>query len=385
MNKRGSWYIVGIVALVAVVGILSMYYSVPDNDLTGAALYMPETVKQAVQRAREGSSAALGENVREQLGRGAISTTEQLRVVRQDPTCVDSDNGRDIYRKGSITYTDAARRHLNRNPVTDSCFGNTILGASDRVIEYTCKRDEPTGIVDRSAETIACPVGTVCLNGACKPGSVCRDTDFNNPNVKGKTESIGETGGYRIKFDKCKDSSTLIEYYCDRDTMAKREHSCSPPGICNVGACGYSRIRRCMDNVLRSYSGSVNQACDSLFGAYPDCVRACGEALTSERFKGSGGYGVMYYGRVKCGLLTCEDPDSHPIYGTGIEFWQFCRSGGRNGYTGFACTHFASGFKRALAQLNSGCATMVDTQGCVSDTISSQDRHQERGQEPPLR
>lgn len=71
-------------------------------------------------------------------------------------TCRNSD-GFDIYKKGSVLYTDAKGSHVDE----DYC-------ASDgAVFEMTCYKDSffsPSSVPEK--KTVPCPKG--CVNGACK-------------------------------------------------------------------------------------------------------------------------------------------------------------------------------------------------------------------------
>ena len=128
------------------------------------------------------------------------------------PTCSDSDSGNNVLEKGTVTSGTTA-------------YADTCSGAS--VVEYYCAAG------GMKSETVACPQNYYCESGVCVQPT-CSDSDGGqSSSVKGTTTKAGTTS-----TDSCRDSSTLIEYYCDSSgNIASKDIQCGTGSACSDGAC----------------------------------------------------------------------------------------------------------------------------------------------------
>ncbi len=165
---------------------------------------------------------------------GCTSTSEQqnestnVTPAQPPPQCMDGDGGKNISVKSTVTLGTVVR--------ADSCEGDYA------VREYYCDGGYP------SSELVACPEGSICLDGACalQPENVtppaCTDTDG------GKDYGIPGSVSYQDKEypDLCQGSSDMIEYYCEGGVMAQATYHCQTGEQCMGGAC-ISLDRACTD------------------------------------------------------------------------------------------------------------------------------------------
>lgn len=130
-------------------------------------------------------------------------------------SCNDSDRGVDVYSKGTV-------KSSGGRSGTDRC-----LSASS-VEEYYCEDDRPLN------ETLACPVGFGCEDGACIAGTRegCTDSDGNDTRVKGVAAAGG--GSYE---DACTDRRHVKEYFCGMGRLMEREYDCGAGYACEEGRC----------------------------------------------------------------------------------------------------------------------------------------------------
>ncbi|MFH1785882.1 MAG: hypothetical protein ABH842_05630 [Candidatus Micrarchaeota archaeon] len=152
---------------------------------------------------------------------GCITTTHQQNTTQQSnitmPNCTDSDGGANIFIKGSL------------GSYTDFCENNSLT-------EYFCYNDTV------NFETMTCPNGTVCTDGACIINIVqdnrtiedfCIDSDGGaNVYVSGFVTSQNET--YR---DSCNSQTSVLEYLCDGGKMMNSVISCGIGNSCQENAC----------------------------------------------------------------------------------------------------------------------------------------------------
>lgn len=95
--------------------------------------------------------------------------------------------------------------------------------------------------------SISCsPCTNGCANGACKQAGSCTDSDGGkNYYVKGKTTGVAQ--GINVETsDFCKDESTLIEAYCDGNSMMVENSQCAYG--CSEGACIPYSPDTCIDS-----------------------------------------------------------------------------------------------------------------------------------------
>ncbi len=131
-------------------------------------------------------------------------------VVAQG-SCTDSD--------GENTFV-AGETSLGDKDVKDSCHGN-------KVIEFICGKKEGNDAIIQ--KLLKCP--GACNNGACVP--TCGETD-NGIDIK--TRSIvygGNERGLIGAIERCKDTHTLMEYFCSGSEIVERDIACT----CKEGSC----------------------------------------------------------------------------------------------------------------------------------------------------
>ncbi|MBI5227609.1 hypothetical protein HY988_03410 [Candidatus Micrarchaeota archaeon] len=137
--------------------------------------------------------------------------------------CYDSDNGNDIYTRGTAsrggTYS------------TDYCTG----GSSG--IEYYCAYDQIY------SNSFTCPQGDNCNDGRCTyQGGWCSDSDGgDNINSPGSVSK-----GANSYSDSCSNSKSGTEYYCSGNDVSSYSFSCAFGYSC-IGSPGYC-TPRCEDS-----------------------------------------------------------------------------------------------------------------------------------------
>lgn len=146
------------------------------------------------------------------------------------PNCRESDNGKNYFSKGNIygfCYDcDVPIIGTNNDACADAA-GNIIIGSGPKLMEFYC-RDNGGWV----RETITCPFGKSCTNGACRRDCIDPDNGINT--------SIGTTVTYfsEKRTDMCMgdEYNSLKEVYCDaNDQPAYEVVSCSVQ--CKNGAC----------------------------------------------------------------------------------------------------------------------------------------------------
>jgi len=160
-------------------------------------------------------------------------------------TCIDSDEGKDYYVKGSTTDT-----YLGTpNTGTDTCFlgSNSVSSCSGTdctLFETFCDIDSFSGNPYGNLIGYSCPNGCsdgACLNVTTTPTTVtCTDSDGGKSyNVAGQI--VGNIGsaypaGNMTYSDSCLDNQTLVERYCSSDpSVFTQQYTC--PNGCSDGAC----------------------------------------------------------------------------------------------------------------------------------------------------
>jgi|GEM_PF-5759283 len=163
--------------------------------------------------------------------------------------CYDSDN-EDIYNKGYVTGPNAAGQTVTEY---DSCReGDSGYGGDESgeyVFEQTCEIYSNGAFIGKY---IKCPLDYYCYDGACKPldeeeepeeeeGRVCQSTDPNlgkNIYEKGTTTQWTAQGSFLdSETDYCRDSSTVVDYYCSRGEIEFTYEDCPSDYVCEDGAC----------------------------------------------------------------------------------------------------------------------------------------------------
>ncbi|MCX8166500.1 MAG: ABC transporter permease [Candidatus Micrarchaeota archaeon] len=126
-------------------------------------------------------------------------------------TCSDTDNGIDIYNKGSVTKGGST--------------SNDVCLSATRVQEFYCDANNNIKFTNQD-----CPSGYICEDGRCREVS-CTDTDNGlTVTLPGKTSN--ET---QIKYDICIDSTKIREYSCNTDRTIKEAILSCPDGyLCST-------------------------------------------------------------------------------------------------------------------------------------------------------
>lgn len=151
--------------------------------------------------------------------------------------CADSDNGDNIYIKGSATVSDGQG---NEETGFDTCL------SSSTIREYICESGASIAYED-----FECPNGFSCSNGKCVQAQECFDedgSDFENSlTIKSRA-----TQGNQVREDTCL-GSTLSEGICQNGQLSVDYVIC--PDGCSNGAC--------LTNVQCDLSGNI-KPCDRI-------------------------------------------------------------------------------------------------------------------------
>lgn len=120
-----------------------------------------------------------------------------------------------------------------RGGVVAATFNDVCIDSSKKT-SFSCQG----GIVKN--ETLNCPFGTYCTNGACIGNCVDSDGGLRYTTSGSARSSIEE------KADFCSDQSTLIEYYCDQNQIVNVTYGCGGP--CGDGKCLQRQDVRCTED-----------------------------------------------------------------------------------------------------------------------------------------
>jgi hypothetical protein len=144
--------------------------------------------------------------------------------------CDDSDGGKDVMAQGNVVAGASSYAYI------DYCSGN------GSVMEYYCD----TGAM--SNQTIACPQGYECKEGACAvistapAQSACTDSDGGEA-----YDSAGVVKKDGISYsDVCTDLQLVREYYCQDGAVSNAIHMCGSGERCMDGRCIHAE-RTCTD------------------------------------------------------------------------------------------------------------------------------------------
>ncbi|MEK6968357.1 MAG: thrombospondin type 3 repeat-containing protein [Nanoarchaeota archaeon] len=141
-------------------------------------------------------------------------------VVAPQISCTETDNGKDIYVKGTVTSINGVE--------VDACLGNV------NILEYYCSTP-----INSSFSLESCPAGYYCSNGACivgpPPAPTCTDTDGGiNVTVRGTASTPNQS-----QTDSCLSASMVTEYYCVNNEVVSTTLNCDNGclnGACVIGA-----------------------------------------------------------------------------------------------------------------------------------------------------
>lgn len=120
-----------------------------------------------------------------------------------------------------------------RGGVVSATFNDVCIDSSKKV-SFSCQN----GAVKN--DTLNCPFGTYCSNGACIGNCVDSDGGLRYT-VTGSAKSAVEE-----KFDYCSDQGTLVEYYCDQNQITNVTYGCGGP--CGEGKCLQKQDVRCVED-----------------------------------------------------------------------------------------------------------------------------------------
>jgi hypothetical protein len=160
------------------------------------------------------------------------------------PSCIDTDGGKDLFRKGIANGSTGS--------VEDACINANTVG------EAYCNGSEAI------LEMLTCSIGYECKSGACIKAA-CTDTDGGKD-----TETKGTTTAQDIsKTDACSSDFSVNEFFCEGITVSNMSMACDAGKECASGAC---REAACNDSdgdnsgtagTITKGADSYNDSCES--------------------------------------------------------------------------------------------------------------------------
>jgi len=138
------------------------------------------------------------------------------KCTELEQTCSDTDEGKDVYEKGSVSLVTL----LTQVYYEDYCVNSTI------VKEYYC--------VDNKVESeeVNCPEGYFCYGDECRE-SICLDSDGGFSIYERGTTTKGDIE----EEDYCVGDDNGIEYYCSDNKITSTPFACPPQYVCSKGRC----------------------------------------------------------------------------------------------------------------------------------------------------
>lgn len=148
--------------------------------------------------------------------RAGITIAYSGECKEPEPTCSDSDAGKNVFEAGTTMLDSLKESDVCMNPLW--------------VNEYYCQENQ---IVN---ETVACPSGYECTEGMCTelvlpPG--CYDTDNGTDYLTAGT--VYDQG--KSYPDECPLISQVKEYYCKNGKVTSTNFACPSGYQCSKGAC----------------------------------------------------------------------------------------------------------------------------------------------------
>lgn len=186
MSDRSNIYVISLVAIVAVVGLVTLFMPGgvssgellmdADGNFVGQAFMLPEEnlkvtmappmlelEKQTKLEPKTSEEPALLEGWRPMAD---PTPPPEEYVIEMPNECVDTDPGNDLMLPGAIIIT-LATGEVQRHG--DYC------GGVNRAAQYTCAGD-PTRLRDTIFSS--CPVDMYCALGRCGSVGACRETSY---------------------------------------------------------------------------------------------------------------------------------------------------------------------------------------------------------------
>ncbi|MEM4598631.1 MAG: hypothetical protein QW400_02980 [Candidatus Diapherotrites archaeon] len=206
-------------------------YCTADGKLVEYYCFDLDTILSKVVNCESGYKCVNGACVPDGGGSGGTDSGQQ-------PTCSDSDGGRDIFTFGKVTY--------NNQTLSDYCEP----GSTSQLTEYYCENNQPKSSV------FTCPIGYSCVSGKCAQPSQaagCTDSDGGKEIfIKGVVEFNGN-----YYPDICTSSGGIMEHYCETsasgcDTNSVKYYTTTCPT-------GY----RCIDGACQKDTGQPTTCTDS--------------------------------------------------------------------------------------------------------------------------
>ena len=143
---------------------------------------------------------------------------ESGKCAEIEEGCDDSDDGESVTKKGTVTITGV---NGTKN-YTDTCYSEAT------VIEYACN---DTALVTKK---IACPGSSLCAAGICEtPEEECEDTDDGKDETTKGTVTLGNDDA----VDRCKSDTEVTEYYCSNNEIKSEVIECDGDDTCVDGRC----------------------------------------------------------------------------------------------------------------------------------------------------
>ncbi|MEM2949302.1 MAG: hypothetical protein QXT05_02810 [Candidatus Bilamarchaeaceae archaeon] len=140
-------------------------------------------------------------------------TCSDGRCIYVGPECRDSDDGQDKYEKGTVTV-DGSR-------YTDYCTD------SNTVREYYCSDSKTV-----SYTSLNCPSGYLCSDGRCVPAPTCTDSDGGDIYTAGYVRRDSST-----YYDSCVSTTEVREYQCEGTEVKSYVYTCPTGYACSGGRC----------------------------------------------------------------------------------------------------------------------------------------------------
>jgi len=164
-------------------------------------------------------------------------------VAAAAQACNDSDNGKDIFAKGTVK--------ADGKSYADAC------NDSGTVNEYYCADDNV------SSKLMDCPDGYECTSGKCvKVEAGCEDSDNGQNLTRRGTVTVITENGTKNYTDDCYSEATVIEYICNGTSMAMKKVACPDGTACTVGACTQSECEDTDGGINETEKGTVTLGSD---------------------------------------------------------------------------------------------------------------------------